>query len=169
MAMILRPATPADSDFLGWVCVMAARSHLPRGWFDIVLQRDDAFVFEFASRLTVTTVVSWWHWSLFAVAEIDGKPAAAMCGFADSRVYETSGAAMAEVAAQMDVPRDEVRQYWPRGKFVMSCLSGEDGAWTIENVAAGPNSAARVPCRRSSQTRSRRPVLRDAAGPRSAI
>src|SRR5579872_140969 len=69
-AMRIRPAEPRDAAFLGWVCVAAARSQLTRGWFDIVLERDDAFVVEFARHLTLAGARSWWHWSLFHVAEI---------------------------------------------------------------------------------------------------
>ena len=72
MATIIRPATPDDGAFLGWASVMASRSQLKRGWFEIVLQRDDAFCFEFAKYLTLARAVSWWHWSLFLVAEVDG-------------------------------------------------------------------------------------------------
>src|SRR5215472_7316041 len=98
MGLILRAATPDDAAFLGWASVMAARSQCPRGWFDIVLRRDEAYVLEFARYLSVTKAVSWWHWSLFQVAEVDGVPASAMCGFGDSRVYAESSAAMAQAS-----------------------------------------------------------------------
>src|SRR5271165_6870801 len=98
LPQILRPAEPRDADFLGWVSVAASRSQLTRGWFDIVLQRDNAFVLEFAKYLAVAKAVSWWHWSLFHVAEVDGVLASAMCGFGDASVYSASGAAMAEAS-----------------------------------------------------------------------
>lgn len=138
MALTLRPATPDDAEFLGWACVMAARSHLERGWFDIVLQRDDAFVFEFAKHLTVTKAVSWWHCSLFQIAEIDGVRASAMCGFGDKSVYMASGDAMAEASDRMGIAKAEQAQHWSRGKFILSTSTGEDDAWTIENVATKP-------------------------------
>jgi hypothetical protein len=37
MSLTFRAAGPDDAEFLGWVMVMAARGHLTRGWFDIVL------------------------------------------------------------------------------------------------------------------------------------
>jgi GNAT superfamily N-acetyltransferase len=135
MSLTLRPAEPRDAEFLGWVCVAAARSQFARGWFDIVLQRDEAFVLEFAKHLTVTKAVSWWHWSLFQVAEIDGVPASAMCGIGDSRVFHASAAAMAEASGKMGIGADEQAQFWPRGSFIMTATTGEDGAWTVENVA----------------------------------
>ena len=58
MPITIRPATPNDAPFLGWACVMAARSQLERGWFEIVLQRDEAFCVEFATYLTLAKAVS---------------------------------------------------------------------------------------------------------------
>jgi GNAT superfamily N-acetyltransferase len=138
MSLILRPAEPRDADFLGWASVMAARSQLVRGWFDIVLQRDEAFQLEFAKHLALAKAISWWHWSLFQVAETDGVLASAMCGFGDASVYRASGAAMAEAADRMGISKEEQEQFWPRGAFIVSASSGEDGAWTIENVATRP-------------------------------
>jgi ribosomal protein S18 acetylase RimI-like enzyme len=135
MATIIRPATPDDGTFLGWASVMASRSQLKRGWFEIVLQRDDAFCFEFAKHLTLAKAVSWWHWSLFMVAEVDGVVASAMCGFGDDSVYSTSMAAMAEAGDKMRISREEQAQFWPRGRFIVSPATSEDDAWTIENVA----------------------------------
>jgi len=138
MSLILRPAEPRDAEFLGWASVMAARSQLARGWFDIVLERDEAFVLEFAKYLALARARSWWHWSLFHVAEMDGVAASAMCGFGDESVYRVSGAAMAEASEKMGVGAEEQKHYWPRGAFIISASSGEAGAWTIENVATRP-------------------------------
>jgi GNAT superfamily N-acetyltransferase len=135
MNLTIRTAEPRDAEFLGWACVMAARSQFPRGWFDIVLQRDEAFVLEFAKYLTVAKARSWWHWSLFHVAEVDGVPASAMCGFGDARVYHASGEAMAEASRKMNIDAAEQAQQWPRGAFIISTSTSEPGAWTIENVA----------------------------------
>jgi GNAT superfamily N-acetyltransferase len=134
----LRAATPDDAAFLGWACVMAARSQMPRGWFDVVLQREESYVLEFAIYLTITTTVSWWHWSLFQIAEVDGAVASAMCGFGDGRVYAESTAAMAEASERMRIPREVQAQFWSRGAFIVSTATSEAGAWTIENVATKP-------------------------------
>jgi GNAT superfamily N-acetyltransferase len=138
MAVILRPAEPRDAEFLGWASVMAARSQLERGWFDIVLRRDEAFILEFAKHLTLSVARSWWHWSLFHVAEVDGVAASAMCGFGDESVYMESGAAMAEASGKMGIDSAEQAQYWPRGAFIVSASTSEPCAWTIENVATKP-------------------------------
>ena len=138
MPITIRPATPNDAPFLGWACFEAARSQLDRGWFEIVLQRDEAFCIQFATYLTLAKAVSWWHWTLFHVAEVDGVLASAMCGFGDDSVYRESHAAMAEAGDKMGIPKSEQAQFWPRGKFIVSPATGEDGTWTIENVATKP-------------------------------
>jgi GNAT superfamily N-acetyltransferase len=139
LSTILRPAEPKDAAFLGWACVAAARSQLERGWFDIVLQTDDdAYLTEFAKYLTLAKPRSWWHWSLFHVAEVDGVLASAMCGFGDASVYYTSSDAMAEAADKMGIPKSEQAQFWTRGRFIVSPSTSEEGAWTIENVGTAP-------------------------------
>ncbi|MDZ4868003.1 MAG: GNAT family N-acetyltransferase [Alphaproteobacteria bacterium] len=132
---IIRAAEKRDAPFLGWACVAAARSHRLRGWFDIVLRRDEAFVNAYATALTLAAARSWWHWSLFRVADIDGVVVSAMCGFGDESVYYKSSEAMAEASAKMDVPKAEHAQYWTRGAFIVSTATSERNAWTIENVA----------------------------------
>jgi translation initiation factor 4G len=138
MRPLIRSAEPRDAEFLGWACVAAARSQLARGWFDIVLRRDEAFLIAFARHLTLAEARSWWHWSLFRVAEIDGELACAMCGFGDERVYQASGAAMTEASDKMGITKQEQAELWPRGAFILSATTSEDNAWTIENAATKP-------------------------------
>jgi ribosomal protein S18 acetylase RimI-like enzyme len=135
MTATFRAATPRDADFLGWAMVMAARGHLNRGWFDIVLERDEAFCVAFAAKLAVTKAKSWWHHSFFTVAEIDGKIASAACAFPDNAPYMVSGEAMAEASGKTGIGKAEQEQLWPRGSFILSATTGEDDCWTIENVA----------------------------------
>ena len=82
--LTITPAQAEDAPFLGWAIYEAARGHLKRGWFDIVLRRDEAFCLEFCRRLAGAAARSWWHWSLFSVAEVDNAPASALCGLANN-------------------------------------------------------------------------------------
>lgn len=136
----LRAAEKRDAPFLGWTCVMAARSHRPKGWFDIVLRRDEKFVVDYATALTVAAARSWWHWSLFRVAEMNGEVVSAMCGFGDESVYYKSREAMIEASAKMGISKEEHAELWPRGTFMISTVSSEPNAWTIENVATAPKA-----------------------------
>jgi ribosomal protein S18 acetylase RimI-like enzyme len=135
MTTTFRAATPRDADFLGWAMVMAARGHLSRGWFDIVLRRDEAFCIAFAAGLAIAKARSWWHYSLFTIAEVDGRIASAACAFPDSAPYMLSLEAMAEASDKTGIGKAEQAELWPRGSFILSAISGEDDSWTIENVA----------------------------------
>jgi translation initiation factor 4G len=138
MSITIRPAEEKDAAFVGWASFLAARGHLPRGWFDIVLQRPEAVCLEFCARLAGAKARSWWHWSLFTIAEVDGAPVSALCGFGDESVYRASSAAMGEAANVMGIGEAEQQQFWPRGTFILSCTTSEPGAWTVENVATLP-------------------------------
>jgi ribosomal protein S18 acetylase RimI-like enzyme len=135
MTTTFRPATPEDAEFIGWAQVMAARGHLPRGWFDIVLQRDEAFCIAYAAKLATAKARSWWHYSFVTIAEMDGVAAAAACTYPDDAPYMVSGEAMAEAADAMGLSKAEQAQLWPRGAFILTATSGEDHCWTVENVA----------------------------------
>ncbi|MEJ0044072.1 MAG: GNAT family N-acetyltransferase [Rhizomicrobium sp.] len=143
MTTSFRAATPDDSRFLGWAMFIAARGHLPRGWFDIVLQRPIEFGVAFCARLANAKARSWWHHSFFTVAEVDGEPAAAACAFPDDAPYMVSGEAMAEASDRMGIGKAEQAQLWPRGSFILSATTGEDDCWTIENVATWPDHRGR--------------------------
>ena len=143
MTVTFRPATPDDAKFLGWVMVMAARGHLPRGWFDIVLRRPVEFCVAFCARLANAQARSWWHHSFFTIAEADGERAAAACAFPDDAPYRVSGEAMAEASDGMGIGTAEQQLLWPRGRFMMSATTGEDDCWTIENVATWPDHRGR--------------------------
>ena len=138
MTLSIRPAKPTDADFLAWTIFTASRGHLARGWFDIMLERPEDFCLDFCRRLTLADARSWWHWSLFHVAEVDGAPASALCVFGDESVYEQSAPAMAEASKGIGLTREEHKQLWPRGALILSCTTGEDNAWTVENVATLP-------------------------------
>ncbi|MBV9330709.1 MAG: GNAT family N-acetyltransferase [Alphaproteobacteria bacterium] len=138
MSVTFRHATEADADFLAWAMLVAARGHLTRGWFDIVLARDEAFCLAYIRHLALSRVRSWWHWSLFDVAESEGEPVCAACTFRGTGVYRVSGAAMQEASRATGLSEDEQSKLWPRGAFIISCSTGEEGALTVENVATLP-------------------------------
>ena len=97
----IRPAEPRDADFLAWVILAATRSHVAKGWFDIVLARPEPQCLEYLKRLAVTPARSWWHYSRFHVAEVDGNKAPRLCAFRAGDAYPLSAAAMGEVVREL--------------------------------------------------------------------
>ncbi len=76
----IRPADRGDTRFLAWVMQAAARSHLEKGIWDFALP-DDAQRIDFLNALAATEAHSFFHYQGFLVAEIDGRCAAALCGY----------------------------------------------------------------------------------------
>jgi len=137
----IRPATINDVDFLAWVMLTAARSHLQRGLWDITLNRGEEDCLSFLRELARTETRSWAHYSRFTVAEVDGQAAAALCGY-DPIEAGTPAlvSAIDEAAKQVGWSESDVADIWERFAPVGTCISDDaEGAWIIENVATLPS------------------------------
>ena len=84
-------ATPAHAPFIAWVTLTAFRSQLERGFLDFLLDGDEAYKLRYLEALTTTEQLHWVHYSAFIVAEVDGRPASALCGYFE---HELGGPAM---------------------------------------------------------------------------
>ncbi len=135
----IRSATKQDADFLAWAILTAARSHLAKGWFDIVLDGSESSRHEFVRRLTLAQARSWWHYSRSFIAEVEGNPAATLCAFRAGDAYPLSQQAMTEVARELGWSDLQQQAMWKRGAYIFACTleTGEE-AWAIENVATVP-------------------------------
>lgn len=139
MVHSIRPAREDDAEFLAWAILIAARSHLAKGWFDIVLDGPEAARLDYLRRLTLTPTRSWWHFSRFLVAEQDGIPVAALSVFRAGDGYPLSQQAMAEVAREIGWNDGAQQAMWQRGAYIFPCtLESDDDVWAIENVATLP-------------------------------
>lgn len=139
MTHSIRPAREDDADFLAWAILIAARSHLAKGWFDVVLEGPEASRLDYLRRLTLTPTRSWWHYSRFLVAEQDGIPVAALSAFRADDAYALSQQAMAEVARELGWSDATQQAMWQRGAYIFACtFKSDDDAWAIENVATLP-------------------------------
>ncbi len=135
----IRPAEPGDAAFLAWVMLTAARSHLARGWFDIALNLPEPECLAFLRALAVTQARSWWHYSRFHIAEVDGAPAAALCAFHGAEPYVVSSAAIEEAFERVGESKSEAAAVWARGGYIFTCtFEPHEAAWTIENIATLP-------------------------------
>src|SRR3990170_7530078 len=74
-------ATPGHAPFLAWVTLAAFRSQLERGFWDFMLDGDEAHKLRYLEALATTEQRHWVHYSTFLVAEVDGRPASALCGY----------------------------------------------------------------------------------------
>ena len=126
--------------FIAWVVLMSHRSQLPRSMWDFMLGDDEAEVLRFLEVFVDTDTMHWGHWSLFRIAEVDGVPGAALCGFFDNELGgETMVAGVAETNLKLGIAPEDAAAGWMRAKSIMNVSVKRDpGAWGVENVATKP-------------------------------
>jgi translation initiation factor 4G len=74
-------ARPGHIPFLAWSRLTAERSHVARGPSEIYLDAPEPETLRFLGAITGSDTINPFHYSAFLVAEVDGEPAAALCGF----------------------------------------------------------------------------------------
>ena len=91
MDVRIRPAVADDAPFLGWVILTAGRSHCPRGVWDVIVGRPENECITFLEHLTVTEPRHMFHYSDFIIAEVDGRPVAALSGYDPTQLADVGG------------------------------------------------------------------------------
>ncbi len=75
--VLVRPATNEDVSFLARIVLDSARSHMPRGFYDVMLpDASDETILGMLQEWIATPVGGYLDWSNFLIAEVDGQPAA---------------------------------------------------------------------------------------------
>ncbi|WP_369721475.1 GNAT family N-acetyltransferase [Bradyrhizobium sp. LLZ17] len=134
--MTIRSARPEDAEFIAQTILSGQRGYRSRGWFDVALGWPEAECRDFIARTAVARVVSMWHVSQFLVAEIDGKPAAALCALPAAGTGPAAWRAIEEVAATTGLAESELNAIRRRGMYTRACwVQGGEGDWMIEHVA----------------------------------
>jgi ribosomal protein S18 acetylase RimI-like enzyme len=140
----IRRARPEDADFIAWTILAAQRGHLPRGWFDIALNWPEPLCRAFVRRIALARSRSWWHTSHFLIAEVDGRPAAALCALRAGGSTKDARSAIVEVVNAAELDAAEQSAIWRRGAYSGSCwMTGDDENWLIEHVAVHPSRRGR--------------------------
>lgn len=143
MDIHIRPAVETDMPFLAWVQQESARSHLPRGFWDIAFPGADVDRLRIIERIGISTrpARSFCHWSGFLVAEADGQVAAGLSGYTNPTV--AGGTALFEaIGDALDAEQWSAAQRQDMGLRMgpfLTCIpdTAED-AWIIEWVATKP-------------------------------
>lgn len=132
-------ATKDYVEFIAWVSVEAARSHLPRGFWDFFIP-DARERMSYLVRLAATSTAHPFHHSQFLVAEVDGRPAAALCAFfEEENGFGVLGSVMPEVDRAMGRPPEAAAEGMARlGPFMTVTPEHPPGVWIVENVATLP-------------------------------
>ena len=144
MAPVIRSGRIDDADFIARTILLAQRGPRPLGWFDIALAQDEPQVLDFIGRLAVAKPLSWYHVQQFLIAEIDGKPAAALCAMPSRETRDTMRAALEEVAFASGLGGGDLADIFVRGNYARGCwVQGGEQDWLIEHVASQPSARGR--------------------------
>jgi ribosomal protein S18 acetylase RimI-like enzyme len=142
--MTIRSARPDDAPFIASTILSSQRGHRPRGWFDIALGWPEARTHDFVARVAIASAESMWHVSQFLIAEVDGKPAAALCALPAGGTGLAAWRAIEEVGAAAGLADSELEAIRQRGAYVRGCwVQGGESDWMIEHVAADPHQQGR--------------------------
>lgn len=145
MAIVIRESLPEDVPFLAWVVLAASRSHVACGAWDLSVPGSDEVKLRFLERLLTSERPHWCHARGFRVAEVDGRPAAALSGYApeDSRL-QSAAEAISECARSLGWTGEEIGEAFGRLAVFLGCLPlDEPGAWVIEWVATSAEQRRR--------------------------
>ena len=140
MSAKIRRGKPHEAEFLARVMMLASRGHLRRGVWDLIAGGAENNCLDYLQRLALTEPVSLCHYSSFLVAEDEGRPASALCGF-DPRDggWQTLADAMKNVQQQKGWTQADVQASAARTAPVWQCTFDTlEGAWVIESVATMP-------------------------------
>jgi ribosomal protein S18 acetylase RimI-like enzyme len=122
--------------FLAWVMLTASRSHLERGLWDFFVGGTEAECLRFLEALARTPTRHWAHYSNFIVAESDGKPVSALCGYFET---PTLIQGIREAGQALGRSEEEDAAGWQRASSIRYCAPEHaPGAWIVENVATLP-------------------------------
>lgn len=137
--MTIRSARPDDADFVARTILHSMRGYRPRGWFDIALGWPESQCVDFIARVATARAVSMWHVSQFLVAEIDGKPVAALCAVSAAGTGPAAWRALEEVGFATGLTASELDAIRQRSTYSRACwVQGGEGDWMIEHVATDP-------------------------------
>ena len=164
-AVSIVEATPEHAPFIAWVTLTAFRSHLERGFWDFMLDGDEAYKLRYLEALATTEQLHWVHYSTFIVAEVDGRPASALCGYIGEELGgPTLRMAAIEANEKTERTEEEAAAGFERAKPIMNVLPEHPpGAWIMENVATLPEFRRRGLVDRLSQEILKRGRARGAA------
>jgi len=140
MNLKIRPARADDAKLLAWCMLMSGRSHLKVGIWDFIISQPEKKCLAFLEKLSLQGPRHMCYYKEFLVAEVDGKPVAALEGFDPvSNGEETVAEPMAAVIKKMGLREQDMASGQQALVAFMTCHSDfMEGAWVVEQVATLP-------------------------------
>jgi ribosomal protein S18 acetylase RimI-like enzyme len=140
MSPKLRRGQRSDAGFLAWVMLAASRGHVQRGVWDLIVGGNDQECLDYLERLSLADPHSLCSCENFVIAEVDGHPAAALCGFAFADGgWGTVAQAMTNVQRDLGWTEADLAASGQRSAPVYKNFGPNTGAdWCVELVATRP-------------------------------
>ncbi len=137
MDLTITEARREHIPFVAWVILTAFRSHLERGLWDLFVDGPEAECLRYLEALAGTTTRHWEHYSNFVVAQVDGTPVSALCGYFEAECAGPAlGQGMREASQTLGRSEEEDVAGWQRAGSIAYCAPEHaPGAWIVENVA----------------------------------
>ena len=139
MNLKIRLARPEDTSFLAWVIITSGRAHVQRGIWEVILGGTEEECLAFLQMLVVTKTPHLFHYLCFLVAEVDGRPVAALGGYDPRSLgYPALRKAIVEVVHKLGLSGPD-KAAGTRSEKILCCIPEEvEGAWVIDSVATVP-------------------------------
>jgi ribosomal protein S18 acetylase RimI-like enzyme len=132
------PAAREHVPFVAWVMLAAGRSHLPLGVYDFLVGGDESNVLRYLETLATTDARHFAHYSTFLVAEVDGVPAAGMCGYSEGE-HSQIELGLAETNERLGRTQEEIFAGFQRAGSILSVMPDHlPNVWIVEHVATKP-------------------------------
>lgn len=142
MSVTIRNAGAEDVPFLATVMLMASRSQLPHGLWDQFVHGNEEQCLSFLQKLAVTKVPHLFHYTVFIIAEKDGRAVAGLSGYDP----ETEGMpffarALPTVTDELGWSRTDLKAASQRMSSYIRCAPDDPpGVWIVESVAVLPHA-----------------------------
>ncbi len=136
MSFSIRPAGAADAPRIAFLCYLAGQGHVETSVYDLIVPGPcgptAARLAEMEKMLT-TARRSWFHHSMYRVADIGGRTAASLCAF---NKEEGRNRPLLEAFREIGWSDEDLAAIGERlGPFIRAEPNVPDDAWVIENVA----------------------------------
>jgi ribosomal protein S18 acetylase RimI-like enzyme len=137
MNITTRDACEDDAEFIAWVQLIAARSHLPLGFWDLLFDGSDDQKLAELAAVVGAPAGSFCHWSGFRIAEVDGVAAAGLSGYAPAIATDDELImAFAQAGEKRGWPDELLATIGERLAPFLTCVqSTPDDHWVVEWVA----------------------------------
>jgi RimJ/RimL family protein N-acetyltransferase len=127
----IRPAEAGDIEDLAFLVYLSGKSHMRRSIYDLMFQGSEEYQQEVLRSLL--QVRPWFHFSMFLVADIDGKAVASLCGYSE---LETGGPKLSAAVREIGWSNREVEEAISRLEpFHRVFPPHPRDAWILEHAA----------------------------------